>query len=74
MHPTPFCRYLQAAAALVRYPGSGVSRELRRLLCWAPVKRFNAAMMRVAVVAWHWVLAASSQELQVRAGEGQGAG
>ena len=59
------CRYLQAAAALVQYPGAGVGRELLRLLCWVPVKRFNVGMMRVAVVAWHWVLAAAPQELQM---------
>ena len=59
------CRYLQAAAALVQYPGAGVCRELLRLLCWVPVKRFSVGMMRVAVVAWHWVLAAAPQELQM---------
>ncbi|KAL4452207.1 hypothetical protein ABPG75_007869 [Micractinium tetrahymenae] len=57
--------YLQATAALVQYPTAGVSRELRRLLCWVPVKRFTSAMMRVAVVAWHWVLAAGSPEVQL---------
>lgn len=43
-----------------------MSRELRRLLAWVPVKRFSAALMRVAVMAWHWVLAAGTPELQVR--------
>ncbi|KAL4857248.1 Phosphatidylinositol 4-kinase alpha 1 [Chlorella vulgaris] len=57
--------YLQAAAALVRYPGSPVSRQLLRLLCWVPTKRFSAAVMRVAVLAWHWVMAAGGQEAQV---------
>jgi uncharacterized membrane protein YgcG len=49
----------------VQYPGAGVCRELLRLLCWVPVKRFSVGMMRVAVVAWHWVLAAAPQELQM---------
>lgn len=64
--PSVVCRYLQAAAALVQYPGASVSRELRRLLAWVPVKRFSAALMRVAVMAWHWVLAAGTPELQVQ--------
>lgn len=64
--PLLHCRYLQAAAALVQYPGASVSRELRRLLAWVPVKRFSAALMRVAVMAWHWVLAAGTPELQVK--------
>lgn len=60
------CRsYLQATAALVQYPTASVSHELGRLLCWAPVKRFSSALMRVAVVAWHWVLAAGTREVQV---------
>lgn len=63
--PLRRCSYLQAAAALVQYPGTGVSRELRRLLAWVPVKRFSTAVMQVAVMAWHWVLASGSQELQV---------
>lgn len=49
-----------------------MSRELRRLLAWVPVKRFSAALMRVAVMAWHWVLAAGTPELQVRGWVGGG--
>lgn len=49
----------------MRYPGSPVSRQLLRLLCWVPTKRFSAAVMRVAVLAWHWVMAAGGQEAQV---------
>lgn len=51
----------------MQYPGAGVARELRRLLCWVPAKRFGAAMLRVACMAWNWVLAAGTPELQVRA-------
>ena len=62
--PPLACRYLQATAALVQFPTSSVSRELLRLLCWVPAKRFCLPMQRTAVMAWHWVLAAGSAELQ----------
>ena len=58
-------RYLQAAAALVTYPVSGISRQLLRLLCWAPAKRFGLRTVQGGTLAWNWVASASSKEARV---------
>ena len=44
---------------------SVASQALLRLLCWAPTKFFNPAMLEVAVLAWHWLMAATPSDVQV---------
>lgn len=45
---------------------SAASQALLRLLCWVPTKFFDASMLEVAVLAWHWVMAATPPRVQVR--------
>lgn len=57
--------YMEAAAALALAPGCLAARQLLRLLCWVPTKRFSARLMEVAAVCWHWVMAAGGPETQL---------
>jgi len=55
---------IEAAAAIVTHPGSPVVLSAIQLLAWVPLARLTPPVVQAASMAWHWLLAATDDDLQ----------